>query len=248
VAQFGEPCVLKARRQGYDGRGVLLPEGPQDPRLTGWEAPSLVEQRLELAAELAVLVVRGLDGAIRSYDPVQMEMDPQLHLLDVMVGPARVGPALGQRARQVAERAVEALGGVGAFGVELFVDQGGRILLNEVSPRVHNSGHHSLEACGTSQFENHLRAVLGWPLGDTGTLRPSALVNLLGPQGLRGGFQVRGLEQALALPGVHVHLYGKAETRPGRKLGHLTALASTAEEALHLARTARGTLSFVEAK
>lgn len=247
VALFGAPCVLKARRMGYDGRGVLLPAGPQDPALAAWTAPALLERRVDLVQELAVLVVRGRGGQVAAYDPVAMRMDPAKHLLDALTVPAGAPSALLAQARDLAVEAVRALGGVGAFGVELFVDREGRLLLNEVSPRVHNSGHHSIEACATSQFENHWRAVLGLPLGSTVLRSPAATVNVLGPPGLNGPYRVEGLEQARALPGVFVHLYGKAQTRPGRKMGHVTVLAKDPEVALDAAQKAAAGLRFVEA-
>ena len=247
VAAFGGPCVVKARRAGYDGKGVLLPQGPSDPRLAGFTAPCLLEARVDLALELAVVVVRGRDGAMVDYDPVELAMDPRLHLMESLAAPARIAPGLARRARALARAAAVALGAVGAVGVELFVDRRGRLSVNEVSPRVHNSGHHSLEACATSQFENHLRAVLGWPLGETRGLSPAATANLLGPAGLRGPYRVEGLEEALALPGLHVHLFGKADASPGRKLGHVTALALAVPEALRRVRRARRLIRFVEA-
>jgi 5-(carboxyamino)imidazole ribonucleotide synthase len=248
VAAFGGPCVLKARRLGYDGRGVLMPKGPQDPALDPWKAPALLEEKLRLSRELAVIVVRSRSGASVVYDPVEMRMHAGRHNLDAYSVPARVPAQTLAQARGLAVLAVEALGGFGAFGVELFVDLGGKVLLNEVSPRVHNSGHHSIEACETSQFENHWRAVLGLELGSPALRRPAATVNLYGPEGLQGRYRVEGLAAAQALPGVHVHLYGKAEARPGRKLGHLTALALDPAAALALARQAARSLRFVEAR
>ncbi len=248
VAAFGGPCVVKARRAGYDGKGVLIPAGPSDPRLDGFRAPCMLETRVDLALELAVVVVRGRRGEMVDYAPVELNMDPKRHVMESLAAPARIAPGLARRARTLARSAAAALGVVGAVGVELFMDRRGRLSLNEVSPRVHNSGHHSLEACATSQFENHLRAVLGWPLGGTGTLSPAATANLLGPEGVTGPYKVDGLKAALALPGLHVHLYGKAVTTPGRKLGHVTALAGSVPAALGLVRRARRLIRFVEAK
>jgi 5-(carboxyamino)imidazole ribonucleotide synthase len=247
VAAFGGPCVVKARRLGYDGRGVLMPKGPQDPALGQMKAPALLEEKVRLSRELAVIVVRGRHGGCVVYEPVEMRMHPERHVLDAYSAPARVPAQTLAHARGLAVLAVEALGGVGAFGVELFVGLNGKILLNEVSPRVHNSGHHSVEACETSQFENHWRAVLGLELGSPALRRPAATVNLLGPQGLHGPYRVEGLGAVQALPGVHLHLYGKAEARPGRKLGHLTALADDPEAALRLGRRAARALRFVGA-
>jgi 5-(carboxyamino)imidazole ribonucleotide synthase len=243
VSGFGAPCVLKARRAGYDGRGVHVVSGHDDPVLKTWSAPALLEQKVDIAIELAVVVVRGLNGDCVSYDPVELLMDPEEHVLDLLAAPARIAPALAAQAVQLALRTVQGLEGVGAFGVELFVDRSGGLLVNEVSPRVHNSGHHSLEACASSQFANHLRAVLGWPLGSADTLRPAAVANLLGPPGLRGPYRTEGMA---ALAGeAYLHLYGKAEARPGRKLGHITTLADSVDEALALARVSRKQIQFL---
>lgn len=246
VHAFGAACVVKARRAGYDGKGVLVVDGADDPRLGAWAPPSLIEERIDLAMELGVMVVRGTDGQAVVYDPVEMVMDPQRHLLDALVAPARIRAELSKGAQALALRAVQSLEGVGAFGVELFVDRLGKLYINEVSPRVHNSGHHSLEACVTSQFANHLRAVLGWPLGSPALRRPAATLNLLGPEGWRGAYRTEGPTKALALGSVGLHFYGKAQSWPGRKLGHLTALADDASAALELAHRAKASIEFKE--
>jgi 5-(carboxyamino)imidazole ribonucleotide synthase len=147
------------------------------------------------------------------------------------------------RAADVAQRAVAAVGAVGSFGVEMFLTHGGEILVNELAPRVHNSGHYTIEACLCSQFENHVRAVLGWPLGATAMVAPAAvMVNLLGTAKAVG--HPLGLERALAVPGAHVHIYGKAMSGPGRKMGHVTALGATLDEALATARRAAQFIRF----
>ncbi len=247
VAAFDGPCVVKSRRAGYDGKGVLLPKHANDPRLAAFKSPCLLEARVDLSQELAVVVIRSRRGQMAVYDPVELHMDPRRHLMKSLAAPARISSRLAREAQDLARAATVALDAVGAVGVELFVDRRGRLSINEVSPRVHNSGHHSLEACVTSQFENHLRAVLGWPLGDTRALSPAATANLLGPNRLRGPYQVKGLKAALALPGLHMHLYGKAEARPGRKLGHVTVLAADLSTALRRADQARRLIRFVEA-
>jgi 5-(carboxyamino)imidazole ribonucleotide synthase len=237
AAEHGWPVVLKARAGGYDGRGVLFLAGPADlPADLEWGTPSspawLVEAHVDLAVELAVLVARRPSGSAVSYPVVETT---QLDGICIeVVSPARVAPEVAERAGALARSIVEHIGAVGICAVELFVASGGEILVNEVALRPHNSGHITIEANVTSQFHQHLRAVLDWPLGSTGLVSPAAaMVNLIGV-----GSQPdpgRRLPLALATEGAHVHLYAK-QSRPGRKIGHVTALAATAEDALDVAR------------
>jgi 5-(carboxyamino)imidazole ribonucleotide synthase len=235
---FGLPCVQKLQRGGYDGRGVAIIRTPADfDRIL--PAPSLIEAFVACRAELAVVVARAADGTSASYAPVELIFDPALHVLDALVSPARLGADLDASAQRLAEETVNRLGGVGVYGVELFLSQDGELLVNEISPRVHNSGHHTLEACATSQFEQHVRIVTGTPLGSTAQPRPAAMVNVLGEPGSHGPAVIRGFDAARAIPGVTVHLYGKRECRPGRKMGHITALDMDVDQALKKAREAR---------
>jgi 5-(carboxyamino)imidazole ribonucleotide synthase len=239
AAELGWPLVLKARRNGYDGYGNATLRGPQDVA-AAWERLArggelLVEAWVPFARELAVMVVRGRDGETRAYPVV--ETLQQNHICHVVRAPAPIGEALAAAATELAVRAVQAVGGVGVFGVELFELPDGRVLYNELAPRPHNSGHYTIEACHCSQFENHLRAVLGWPLGPTALRAPAAvMVNLLG--GRDGPVAPDALRAALAVPGAHLHLYGKREARVGRKMGHVTALGATLSEAEATARRA----------
>jgi 5-(carboxyamino)imidazole ribonucleotide synthase len=227
---FGYPVVQKLRRGGYDGRAVALFRGPQDlGRLL--PGPSMLETLVDLDRELAVMVARGLDGDVRAYPVVEMEAHPTANLLDLLVAPARIPPEVAEAARDLACRTVEALDGVGVFGVELFLAKDGALTVNEVAPRPHNSGHYTIEACLTSQFEQHLRAVTGLPLGSTDLVMPAAMINLLGEPGHSGPPLVEGLSETMAIPGVAVHIYGKAETRPFRKMGHVTVLDPDVNEA-----------------
>lgn len=222
-ARFGYPLVQKARRGGYDGRGVAVIRGEAE-LATHLPVPSLVERFIPAAKELAVLVARGRDGAMRSYPVVEMSFRPGENVLDMLLAPADVPAAVAEAARALAERTVAVLGGVGIFGVEMFLSADDSLLVNEVAPRTHNSGHYTIEACVTDQFEQHLRAVLGLPLGATDLLCPAAMINLLGAPGHRGRPVIRGMAAALAIPGVCVHIYGKAATTPFRKMGHVTVL------------------------
>lgn len=222
-ASFGYPLVQKARRGGYDGRGVAVMQGPEDFK-DHLPVPSLLERFIPQAREVAVLVARGLGGECRCYPPVEMHFRPGENVLDMLLAPADLPPELETAAQALATRTVESLGGVGIFGIEMFLAPTGDLLVNEVAPRTHNSGHHTIEANVTDQFEQHLRAILGLPLGSTEQLCPAAMVNLLGTPGHRGRPLIKGLGAALAIPGVCVHIYGKAATAPSRKMGHLTVL------------------------
>ncbi|WP_295881111.1 5-(carboxyamino)imidazole ribonucleotide synthase [uncultured Thiohalocapsa sp.] len=229
-AVFGYPLVQKARRGGYDGRGVQVMHEPADFG-KHLPVPSLVERFVPARLELAVMVARGQDGATCAYPPVEMRMRPGENMLDMLLAPARVEASIAAAARDLAVATVQALAGVGIFGVELFLTQGGELLVNEVAPRTHNSGHYTIEACVTDQFEQHLRAITGLPLGATDLVRPAAMLNLLGEPGFAGRPVICGLRAALAIPGVSVHLYGKAETRAYRKMGHVTVLDADIEQA-----------------
>ncbi|QIK37885.1 5-(carboxyamino)imidazole ribonucleotide synthase [Caldichromatium japonicum] len=222
-ATFGYPLVQKVRRGGYDGRGVAVLQTPDDYH-RHLPAPSLVERFVPAVKELAVVVARGQNGDCRCYPLVEMVFRAGENVLDHLLAPARIAPQTAQAAMDLAVRTVEMLGGVGIFGIELFLTETGELLVNEIAPRTHNSGHHTIEANVTDQFEQHLRAILGFPLGSTDQLSPAAMINLLGAPDHRGRPVIRGLKEALAIPGVCVHLYGKAVTAPHRKMGHVTVL------------------------
>jgi 5-(carboxyamino)imidazole ribonucleotide synthase len=236
--RFGFPLVQKARRGGYDGRGVAVMRDASafDTHLP---VPSLVERFVTAERELAVLVARGADGDCRCYPAVEMVFRPGENVLDLLLAPAAIDTDIASRAQQLAERTVGALQGVGVFGVEMFLTADGELLVNEVAPRTHNSGHHTIEACATDQFEQHLRAVLGLPLGSTEQFIPAAMINLLGAPGYSGRPIIQGLAAALAIPGVCVHIYGKATTSPFRKMGHVTILDDDLASARHKAEQVR---------
>jgi 5-(carboxyamino)imidazole ribonucleotide synthase len=232
--RFGYPVVLKARYGGYDGYGNATIRTPDDAQ-AAWDKLDqretrglMVEAFVPFVRELAVMVLRARDGETRAYPVV--ETIQQNHICHLVRAPAAIAPQTAQQATQLAIRAVALLDGVGVFGVELFELADGSVLLNEIAPRPHNSGHYSIEACVTSQFENHLRAVVGWPLGDTSLRVPAAvMVNLLGTR--NGEVDPQGIREALGVSGAHVHLYGKREIRVGRKMGHVTVCAETLEMA-----------------
>ena len=244
--EWGWPLVLKKRRNGYDGKGnaTLRHAGDVDQawqRLGGDHGALYVERFCAFTRELAVMVTRGRDGATMVYPVVEtLQRD---HICHVVQAPAQIPEAVASAATDIARRAVEAIDGVGSVGVELFETADGALYINEMAPRVHNSGHYTIEACVCSQFENHVRAVAGVPLGSPALIRPAAvMINLLGASD--GPGHPTGLEAALEIPGAHVHLYGKDRSVKGRKMGHVTALGDSIDEAMALARRAADALRF----
>jgi len=237
-AAFGYPLVQKARRGGYDGRGVAIMQSAED-FATHLPVPSLVERFVPADKELAVLVARGQDGEYRSYPTVEMSFRSGDNILDMLLAPANVDPDIDAAARELGIRTVQAMNGVGIFGIEMFLTKDRDLLVNEVAPRTHNSGHYTIEACMTDQFEQHLRAVLGLPLGATDLLTPAAMINLLGEPDSQGRPVISGLGAALQIPGVCVHFYGKASTKPMRKMGHVTVLDKDIEVAREKAQQVR---------
>jgi 5-(carboxyamino)imidazole ribonucleotide synthase len=239
---LGWPFVLKARRDGYDGYGNRkINHGDSVTSACeqlGWPDRELfVEQFVPFERELAVIVVRGRDGETINYPVVETQQDPELQICRVVLAPADIPESLAHRVEKIARGAVESVGGTGTFGVELFLLNDGEVLVNELAPRPHNSGHYTIEGCVTSQFENHVRAVLGLPLGDP-SLREGAavMVNLLGHGGeMPDQTQYAG---ALSVRGIHLHNYGKDASRPGRKMGHITACGESTSEAHERAQRA----------
>lgn len=241
VREVALPALLKTSRLGYDGKGQAPVDGPEDApaafaALGG--VACVLEERLALETELSVVLARGDDGAVVAF-PVG-ENRHRHGILETTVVPARTSARTTEEARDTACRVAAALEYVGVLGVELFVANGGRIYVNELAPRPHNSGHYTLDACSTDQFEQQLRALCALPLADARLLSPVAMVNLLGD--LWAGGEPRWAE-ALRRPGVRLHLYGKAEPRPGRKMGHLNCLADDPGRALALALEARDALA-----
>ena len=245
---FGWPVVLKTRRNGYDGKGNFTLRSEADIA-TGWQTLGggknelMVEAWFPFVKELATIVTRGRDGATVVYPVV--ETIQRNHVCHVVKAPAQISGEIATRATDMARRAVEAVDGIGSFGVEMFLSANGEIAINELAPRVHNSGHYTIEACDCSQFENHVRAVLGWPLGNPLMLAPVAvMVNLLGVEKTSG--EPRGLENALRQTGARVHIYGKLMSGAGRKMGHVTVLESDFQTALAIAERAAAEIYFGE--
>lgn len=231
------PVVQKLRRGGYDGRGVTILRSESDSPLGG---ESLVEECVSIEREVSVLVARTPSGAEAVYPPVLMEFDHEANINTLCALPSGLAHEHAQRASEIAAQAVRSLDIVGICAVELFITTDGRILVNELAPRPHNSGHLTIEASATSQFEQHLRAILDLPLGSTQTVRPAVMVNLLG-QGEAGDPSIEGLNSLLALPEVHLHLYDKRPSKPGRKMGHVTVCGETIDVARERAAAVRRT-------
>ena len=236
------PFVQKSRTGGYDGQGVALIRGVDDLENKLLPGPALVEELVDIEKELAVVVARNANGESRSFPLVEMVFDPEANLVDYLLAPADVAEKVNEAAIELAERTAAAFGLSGLLAVELFLTKSGEILINEVAPRPHNSGHHTIESCITSQFEQHLRGVLNLPLGSTELLQPALMLNILGAEGYTGATQYAGLDEVLAMPGVFVHLYGKRTMRPYRKMGHVTIMGKTREELLAKAKAVKENL------
>jgi 5-(carboxyamino)imidazole ribonucleotide synthase len=201
----------------------------------------MVERIINFRKELSVMVARNKSGQLESFPVV--ENIHKNNILETTIVPARVPTATRQKARKIAEKVVAALGGSGIFGVELFLTVDGRILVNEVSPRPHNSGHYTIEACSVSQFEQHLRAILDLPLSKPQLLSTAVMVNILGPPYCSGPYIIKGLNDLFSIPGARLHLYGKRTSMHNRKLGHITVTAATTDSALRRAKQARESLT-----
>ena len=241
VARVGCPAVLKTASFGYDGKGQV-PVADAADALPAWQTlgrqEAILEAFIDLDREISVVAARGVDGDQSHFAPI--ENAHRHHILDVSMAPANVPPARAREAAAVTRAILEALDYVGVLCVEFFVARDGRLLINELAPRPHNSGHLTFDACRTSQFEQQLRAICGLPLGAPELLQPAAMANLLGD--LWNGVGELNWPAALAIGEVKLHMYGKATPRPGRKMGHLTAMAATADQAKALVVRARDAL------
>ena len=223
VHRFGIPCVQKHCTGGYDGRSVhiIRSESNWENRLSG---KSFIERFIPCFMEIAVMVVKGRRGQLVAYDPVEMVMDESGHVLDKLIAPARISTDERDAATELAVETAESFSTPGIFGVEMFLDADKFLWVNEVAPRTHNSGHHTIEACDTSQFENQIRMLFDLELGSSRLLKNAVTVNLIGNEGECGNTDISGLTKSLQQFDIHLHLYGKKECRPGRKMGHITCL------------------------
>ena len=239
------PFVQKTRTAGYDGRGVAILRSAADVKTKLLPGACLVEELIDFEKELAVIVARNQNGEVAAFPTVEMDFNAEANLVEMLVCPAQIDPAIEQAATELAKNVIQAFDICGLLAVELFLTKDNQLLINEVAPRPHNSGHHTIDSCYTSQFEQHLRSILNLPLGSTKMKSPSVMVNLLGEPGYTGDVFYESLQECLAIEGVNVHLYGKATTKPFRKMGHVTVLGSTVEEAKEKARVVQGRLKVV---
>lgn len=238
------PFFQKLRTGGYDGKGVTKLVNPHHLD-KAFDAPSVLERFVDFDKELAVIVARSENGEIKCFPVVECEFNPEANLVEFLFSPANIKKSVEKEAIQLASTVAEKLGIVGLLAVELFLTKDGKVLVNEIAPRPHNSGHHTIEANVTSQFEQHLRAILNLPLGDTAIVRAGVMVNLLGDFGYEGNAVYQGMEDILKFSGVYVHLYGKATTKPFRKMGHATIVDNDILKAKQKARLVKNTLKVI---
>lgn len=232
---FPFPYIQKLRKDGYDGRGVHAVKSEADLD-KAFDAPSLIENWVDFEKELAVIVSRNENGEIKTFPCVEMEFNPEANLVEFLISPSTLDPEILQRADRLAVKIAEDLKIVGVLAVELFLTRDGEILVNELAPRPHNSGHQSIEGNYTSQYEQHLRAIFNLPLGDTRPISHAVMINLLGEKGFEGTAEYEGLHEVLKMEGVYVHLYGKKLTKPFRKMGHVTILDDDRQRAIEKAK------------
>ncbi|MEI6086579.1 MAG: 5-(carboxyamino)imidazole ribonucleotide synthase [Bacteroidota bacterium] len=238
------PAVHKIGEGGYDGKGVQILRDSNDIS-KGFNAPAVLEKMVDVYKEIAVIVCVNQNGETAIFPPAEMLFDPALNLLDYQVSPARLNEKEVWKAEAIALRVAQSLQSPGLFAIELFVDQEQKIWVNETAPRVHNSGHHTIEGNFSSQYDMLWRIILNYPLGNTKPILPAAIVNLLGAPGYSGDAIYEGLEEVMKIEHVFVHLYGKKETKPGRKMGHVTILSNDYQELIFQANKIKQHLKII---
>lgn len=241
LSSFGFPVIQKAKLEGYDGKGVLMLKSAEAVS-DCIKAESFIEELVDIDKELAIIVARNIEGEIKCYPVVEMLFDDRTNICDIVMAPAGITKAVEEKVIEIATKSIKVLDGVGIFGVELFLTNSGEVLVNEIAPRPHNSGHYTVEACATSQFEQIIRAVTNLPLGSTKLISPAVMVNLLGEEGYEGEPFIEGIREALKIPELSFHFYGKSFTKPFRKMGHITVLGDSVDEALTKAMKAKDLL------
>jgi len=242
--QLTLPFVWKSARFGYDGNGVKIVRQLTDLNLLPNDQ-CIAESLVPFKKELAVIVARNAKGQVRTYPVVEMEFHPEANQVEYVLCPARIEEAVAQKARTIAIQVAQAFEVVGLLAVELFQTENDEILVNEVAPRPHNSGHYSIEAAYTNQFEQHLRAILNLPLGSTESKVAGVMVNLVGAEGYQGKVVYENIEQIMAMEGVTPHIYGKKETRPFRKMGHVTIVNPNINKARQIAEQVKNTIRVI---
>jgi 5-(carboxyamino)imidazole ribonucleotide synthase len=238
------PAVHKIGEGGYDGRGVQLLDTEVDLD-KAFDAPSVLEKKINVQKEVAQMVAVDNNGKTVLYPPVEMVVNPNLNLLDYQLCPAEISKETLWKVEAIAISVVRNFKSPGLFAVELLIDKNGDVFVNETAPRVHNSGHHTIEAHYSSQFDMLWRIILGHPLGNTKAILPSIMVNLVGSEGFSGAVKYEGLNDALAIDNAFIHLYGKLETKPGRKMGHITIMSAEKQDLIHKANKIKQTISVI---
>jgi 5-(carboxyamino)imidazole ribonucleotide synthase len=236
------PAVHKLAEGGYDGRGVQLIHQLEDFE-SGFDAPSVLERQIKVKKEIALIIAVGQDGKQALYPPVEMVFNRDLNQLDYQLCPADIASETLWKIEAIALSVVRSLRSPGLFAVELFINQNNDVFVNETAPRVHNSGHHTIEAHYSSQFDMLWRIILDYPLGNTKYILPSAMVNIIGEAGFNGPARYEGLGDVLKIDNAFVHLYGKAQTKPGRKMGHVTIMSTEKQDLIHKANKVKQLLT-----
>lgn len=235
------PAVHKIAEGGYDGRGVQVLEDEKDLD-KAFEQPSVLEKKVKIKKEIALIIATNASGAFTIFPPAEMIFDPRLNLLDYQLSPAIISKNILWKAEAIVQKLVKALNSPGLFAVELFIDINDQVLVNETAPRVHNSGHHTIEANYCSQYDMLWRIILNYPLGNPAAILPSAIVNIIGAEGYSGEAEYEGLHEVLKMEHVFVHLYGKKDTKPGRKMGHATIMGNDYSDLAHRANKIKNTI------
>ena len=239
------PYVQKLRKGGYDGKGVQVIKSQDDFEANAFDAPCVIEKAVDIDKEISVIVARNEAGELAVYDPVEMEFNHEANLVEFLFSPSSITEAQAEESKKIAVSVIEKLEMVGVLAVELFLDKSGEILVNEIAPRPHNSGHQTIENTHSSQYEQLMRILLGLPLGDTEIISPAVMLNLLGEKGYMGNVKYQGISEAMAMSGVNIHLYGKSKTKPYRKMGHVTVIDKDLNAAKDKARRVQDVLKVV---
>lgn len=239
--------VAKTRTDGYDGKGVAILSSNDilaDLSKIPFNTPCVLEAFIPCQKEIAVIVAKDTHGNTVAYDAIEMEFDPIANLVTFLFSPAQINSTIADKAKQIAIETIEKFNSPGLFAVEMFLTENNDILVNEIAPRAHNSGHHTIEACYTSQYEQLLRILIGLPVGSTSLVRPAAMINLLGDKGFSGKYKLDNLNEIHAIEGVYIHLYDKKESKPMRKMGHITLMADSIEALKEKAKKVMALIKF----
>nr|WP_121273101.1 5-(carboxyamino)imidazole ribonucleotide synthase [Pedobacter schmidteae] len=243
-SNFAFPYILKQRKDGYDGKGVMKINGVDDIE-QAFTAPCLIEELIDFEKEVAVIVARNPNGDMKTFPMVEMEFNAEANLVEFLISPSTYPEALQHKAENIAKNIASSLNITGLLAVEMFITKNGDLLVNELAPRPHNSGHQTIEGNYVSQFAQHLRAIFNLPLGDTRSITNAVMINLLGEKNHNGVARYQGLEKIMAIEGVYVHLYGKKYTKPFRKMGHVTIVDQNREGAIQKANYIKNTLKVI---